>query len=85
MVIDSLALLLFIGTDLPLGTRAVAPIGDKVLWRWPDGPEAWQAGSKAWLTGPEDWLAGPEACPAGLRGTDAQTLGCANIANFFLF
>ena len=31
MVSSSLALLLFIGLDLPLGSRAAAPIGDEVL------------------------------------------------------
>ena len=31
VVSDTLALLLFIGVDLPLGSRAVAPIGDEVL------------------------------------------------------
>ena len=31
VVSDTLALLLFIGVDLPLGSRAAAPIGDKVL------------------------------------------------------
>ena len=31
VVSDTLALLLFIGLDLPLGSRAAAPIGNKVL------------------------------------------------------
>ena len=31
VVSDTLALLLFIGVDLPLGSRAAAPIGDEVL------------------------------------------------------
>ena len=31
MVSGSLALLLFIGLDLPLGSKAAAPIGNKVL------------------------------------------------------
>ena len=31
MVSGSLALLLFVGLDLPLGSRAAAPIGDEVL------------------------------------------------------
>ena len=31
VVSDTLALLLFIGVDLPWGSRAAAPIGDKVL------------------------------------------------------
>ena len=31
VVSDTLALLLFIGLDLPLGSRAAALIGDKVL------------------------------------------------------
>ena len=31
VVSDTLALLLFIGVDVPLGSRAAAPIGDEVL------------------------------------------------------
>ena len=66
MVSGSLALLLFIGLDLTLGSRAAAPIGDKVLWNGekfrPSVPEAWLVGPEAWLVSADSAPTSQEAC-----------------------
>ena len=68
MVSGSLALLLFIDLDLPLGSRAAALIGEEVLYNGEIGL-AGLAGPQAWLAGPQAWLDGPEG------GTDVRTDG----------
>ena len=68
MVSSFLALLLFISIDLPLGSRAAAPIGDEVLYNGEIFPTYIRPSIHPSVC-PSVWLNGPEG------GTDGRTDG----------